>query len=139
MFPEPGAPNTLSFKVTSIETIACDAPYAPEPNGIPIAISLEIETTADFEGPIIQNGVESGIDFSPYYWTGYADNGTRMNTIDSNITQNCLADETKVLPTWIGKGEKVNGIVVLDVATPTGSIAFDPAGFGGWVWEYPSK
>jgi hypothetical protein len=58
-----------------------------------------------------------------------------MNTVESDATQNCLADETRLLPDYVGKGEKLNGIVLLDVATPSGSIAFEPDG-PGWIWEY---
>ncbi|MGW6174343.1 hypothetical protein ACWF5H_12675 [Arthrobacter sp. NPDC055138] len=134
----PEGPRTLNFKVTSMKLVKCDAPYATQPNGYALGINLEIETTADFEGPLVLNGTESGIDFGPYYWTGYASNGTRMNKIDG-IQHNCLADETKVLPNWVGPGEKLNGMVILDVSTKKGEVAFDPANNGGWVWKYPSK
>jgi hypothetical protein len=31
--------------------------------------------------------------------------------------------------------------VILEVTTPTGSVAYDGAGMitGGWEWEYPAK
>lgn len=133
-----GKEMTLNFKVTSIKPIECDAPYATPPNGIPLAVSLEIETSADFEGPWIRNEAESGIDFSPHYWRGYADNGTRMNTVDTPMVQNCLADPTQILPNWVGPGEKLNGMIILDVTTPTGEVAFEPADGVNWVWKYPS-
>jgi hypothetical protein len=101
--------------------------------------TLEIETTADFEGPIAVNGVPGQIGFGPSYWKGYADNGTRMNTVDSNINRTCLANEALLLPDYIGKGERLNGQVILDVTTPTGTIVYSPDGGGsGWVWKYPS-
>ncbi|WP_140394983.1 hypothetical protein [Arthrobacter sedimenti] len=133
-----GGPNTINFKVTSIAPAVCDNPYPGEANGIPMAVTLEIETTADFEGPISVNGVPGQISFSPYYWKGYADNGTRMNTVDSNINKTCLANEALLLPDYVGKGEKLNGQVILDVTTPTGTISYSPDGGSGWVWEYPS-
>lgn len=128
----------MKFKVTSLDLIECDAPYAPKPNGYPLAVSLEIETTPDFEGPLMRSETDSGISFGPHDWSAFADNGTRMNKIDG-IQYGCLADDTKILPDWIGPGEKLNGIVILDVTSKKGEIAFDPANFGGWVWEYPSK
>lgn len=131
--------NTLNFKVTSIEAAECDGPWDVEPNGYPIAVAMEIETTADFEGPLTVNGEPGMISFTPDNWTGYADNGTRMNTVNSSITYNCYADRTKQLPDYIGKAEKLNGVIVLDVTSKEGEIAFDPAGFGGWVWEYSVK
>lgn len=129
---------TMKFKVTSIKPVECDAPYATPPKGTALAVSLEIETTAAFDGPLSVNGQDGLISFSPRDWKGYASNGTRMNTVDTSIQQSCLADTTKLLPDFFGKGEKLNGLVILDVTTPTGEISFDPSGFGGWIWKYPS-
>lgn len=133
-----GTPPTLSFKVTSIKPIKCDAPYASQPNGTVIAVALEIITTPKFSGPLEVNGQPGLISFGPYYWKGYAANGTRMNKVDSSVQHGCLADETRLLPDYFGKGEKLNGLVLLDVTSPSGEVAFDPEGFGGWVWKYPT-
>lgn len=129
---------TMTFKVTSIKPIKCDAPYATPPNGTAIAVALEIITTPTFAGPLEVDGQPGMISFRPYYWKGYASNGTRMNTVDSHIMHGCLADETRLLPDYFGKGEKLNGLVILDVTTPSGEVSFDPNGNGGWVWKYPS-
>lgn len=129
---------TMTFKVTSIKPIKCDAPYATPPAGTILAIALEVTTTAGFSGPITVNGQEGQVSFEPYYWKGYAANGTRMNTVDSPSLQNCLADESQLLPDYIGKGEQLNGLVLLDVSSPSGEVALDQSGFGGWVWKYPS-
>jgi hypothetical protein len=134
----PTDPNVINFKVTSIAPAVCDNPYPGEANGIPMAVTLEIETTADFEGPISVNDVPGQVSFSPYYWKGFADDGTRMNTVDSSINKTCLANEALLLPDYIGKGEKLNGQVILDVTTPTGTISYSPDGGSGWVWEYPT-
>lgn len=132
------APPTLTFKVTSIKPIECDAPYATPPMGTIIAIALEVATTSDFSGPLTVNGQEGQISFGAHYWKGYAANGTRMNTVESPSVQNCLADRSQVLPDYIGRGEHLNGLVLLDVTSPSGEVAFDPTGSGGWVWKYPS-
>ncbi|PNI09442.1 hypothetical protein CXX84_04035 [Arthrobacter sp. AFG7.2] len=129
---------TLTFKVTSIQPIKCDAPYATQPTGTIIGISLEVATTSTFSGPLTVNGEEGLISFDPYYWKGYAANGTRMNKIDSTAVQGCLSDESKILPSYIGKGEQLNGLVLLDVTSPSGEVSYDPSGGGGWVWKYPS-
>jgi hypothetical protein len=126
---------SLKFKVTSIQAITCDAPFPTPPKGQIIAVSLEIESASGFVGPLTVNGTPGLISFHPRDWKGYTDTGTRMNTVESDATQNCLADETRLLPDYVGKGEKLNGIVLLDVATPSGSIAFEPDG-PGWIWEY---
>lgn len=132
------APPTLTFKVTSIKPIQCDMPYAVPPTGTLIAVALEVETTAEYSGPLTVNGQAGQISFGPHYWKGYADNGTRMNTVESNSLHNCMADRSRLLPDYIGKGEKLNGLVLLDVSSPSGEVAFDPSGSGGWIWKYPS-
>lgn len=129
---------TMTFKVTSIQPIACDTPYGISPTGSMIAINVEVATTSAFVGPLIVNGQEGLISFDSHYWKGYAANGTRMNAVDSSATSNCLTDRSKLLPSDIGKGEQLNGLVLLDVTSPSGEVAFDPYGTGGWVWKYPS-
>lgn len=131
------APPTMTFKVTSIEPVKCDAPNAPRPHGIAIAVALEIVTSPTFSGPLVVNGQPGMISFRPHYWKGYASNGTQMNTVESSIEHGCLADRTKLLPDYFGKDRKLKGLVILDVGTPTGEVAFVPNGIGGWVWEYP--
>lgn len=62
-----------------------------------------------------------------------------MNKIDTVAAQRCLADESRLLPSSIGKGEKATGIVVPEVTTPTGTISYDGAGDGGLDCDYPAK
>lgn len=131
-----GDTMTMKFKVTSIKAVTCDAPYATAPKGQALAVALEIETTSQFEGPLEVNGTPGMVSFRPYYWKGYASNGTRMNTVDTGIHHNCLSDTTSLLPDYIGKGEKLNGLVILDVTTPKGSLAFSPDESLGWTWQY---
>lgn len=133
------SPNpTMTFKVTSIQPITCDAPYGISPTGTMIAVNVEVATTGTFVGPLVVNGEEGIISFDSHFWKGYAANGTRMNAIDSSATSNCLTDRSKLLPSDIGKGEQLNGLVLLDVTSPSGEVSFDPYGTGGWVWKYPS-
>jgi hypothetical protein len=129
---------TMTFKVTSIQPITCDASYAPPLSGTMIALNVEVATTSNFSGPLVVNGQEGLISFDSHYWKGYAANGTRMNAVDSSATSNCLADKSKLLPSDIGKGEQLNGLVLLDVTSPSGEVAFQPTGANGWVWKYPS-
>lgn len=125
----------LRFKVTSIEAIECDG-YGAQPTGTALAVALEIATEPDFLGPISVNDVPDQISFQPHYWRGYEPDGTRMNSVDTGIGQNCLADRSRLVPGYFGKGEKIKGLVILDVSTPTGTIVADPAGGGGWAWNY---
>ncbi|WP_140416468.1 hypothetical protein [Arthrobacter globiformis] len=132
------APPTLTFKVTSIKPIKCDAPNAPRPNGTAIAVALEIVASPRFSGPLKVDGQSGMISFGPHYWKGYASDGTRMTTVQSAVEHGCLADKTKLLPRYFGKGEKLTGLVILDVTTPAGEVSFVPNGIGGWVWKYPA-
>jgi hypothetical protein len=135
------AEATMQFKVTSIEPITCDAPYGTPPAGTALAVAIEVETTADFDGGLSVNGAPGLISFDAHYWKGYAANGTRMNKIDTVAAQNCVADESRLLPSSLGKGEKATGIVILEVTSPAGIVAYDGAGAvtSGWEWEYPGK
>lgn len=134
---EDGNTQELLFKVTSIKPIDC-GDQAPKPNGMTIAVALEVETSADFVGPLTVDGQPGFISFTSYSWKGYAPNGTRMNKVDTEVTINCFAHEAKELPDYIGKGEKASGIIILDVTTPEGEVAFESNG-AAWVWKYPGK
>ena len=131
----------MKFKVTSIEPITCDAPYRDAASRTAVAVAIEVETTADFEGGLNVNGAPGLTSFDAHYWKGYAANGTRMNKIDTTAAQNCVSDESRLLPSSLGKGKKANGIVVLEVTSPTGIVAYDGAGAvsNGWEWDYPGK
>jgi hypothetical protein len=103
------APPTMKFKVTSIKPITCDSPYPPQVKGTPIAVALEVETTSSFKGPLSVNCQGGKVSFEPYYWKGYAANGTRMNAIESSNLRGCLVDETKLLPTDIARVKSSTG------------------------------
>ena len=135
------ADATMKFKVTSIEPITCDAPYVTPPAGTALAVAIEVETTPEFEGGLNVNGAPGLTSFDAHYWKGYAANGTRMNKIDTAAAQNCLADQGRLLPSSLGKGEKASGVVILEVTSPTGTVAYDGAGAvnNGWEWAYPAK
>ncbi|WP_377010650.1 hypothetical protein [Arthrobacter sp. GCM10027362] len=134
---EDGKTDDLIFKVTSIKPIDC-GDQAPKPNGMTIAVALEVKTSADFVGPLTVDGQPGFISFTPDNWKGYASNGTRMNKINTEVTINCFAHEAKELPDYIGKGEKASGIIILDVTTPKGEVAYESNG-ASWVWKYPGK
>ncbi|MFP3462696.1 hypothetical protein R5O87_17790 [Arthrobacter globiformis] len=133
------APPTMTFKVTSIEPVTCDAPDAPTPQGTAVAVALEIVTSPTFSGPLEVKGQPGMISFRPHYWKGYASNGAQMNTVESSIEHSCLTDRTKLLPDYFGKDRKLNGMVILDVTAPIGEVAWIPNGIGGWAWEYPGE
>ncbi|WP_460464235.1 hypothetical protein [Arthrobacter pigmenti] len=137
---EDGSIN-FKVKVTSVEIIKCDSTFPPEANGYPLAVEMQVETSADLSTNTSVNGQPNMLGLGPYNWIGYAENGTRMNTVESPVSQNCLADQSRMLPQHIGKAEKVSGVVILDVSDKSGQVAYEPwgPGAGGWIWEYPSK
>lgn len=134
---EAGESYDLAFKVTSIKPIDC-GDQAPKPTGMTIAVALEVETSPEFEGPLTIDGQPGFISFDSHNWKGYAANGMRMNDVATEVTINCHAHEAEELPFEIGKAEKAEGIIVLDVTTPTGEIVYE-MGDAAWVWEYPSE
>lgn len=125
----------LKFKVISIKPIQCDSPGST-PTGTTLAIALEISTNEKFIGPLVVDGKEGQISFESLYWRGYEPDGTRMNEIGSTAASNCLLDRSGLLPNTFGKNEKLKGITIVDVTTPTGTLVFDPAGGDGWAWQY---
>ncbi|MBP2387457.1 hypothetical protein [Paeniglutamicibacter kerguelensis] len=128
----------LKFAVTKFEFVKCSK-YAGDLNGRALAAHVEVETTGNYEGPLTVDGAPGLISFVAYHWRGYEPDGTRMNDLDSTAVQNCFESKAKLLPDYIGKGEKAKGMVLLDVTTKSGEVAFNPYGDGGWVWEYPGE
>lgn len=129
----------LEFTVMGFEFVKCTNEYAGDLNGQALAAHLEVETTADFEGPLVVDGAEGMITFGAYEWKGYEPDGTRMSDLNSDAIQNCMDSRAGLLPDYIGKGEKAKGIVLLDVTSKSGEVVFDPFGDGGWAWKYPEK
>lgn len=133
MFDQESKEQLLDFKVTSIKPFKCDAGYAPE-NGLILKVDIEAKTKPGF---VELNGYP--LSFNEHYWKGYADNGTRMNTVATTATSNCVQDRTILLPHEIGDAEQVTGSIFLDVTTESGSVAFAPSDDVGWEWDYPSN
>lgn len=129
----------LKFAVTGFEFVKCTNEYAGDLNGQALAIHVEVETTKDFEGPLVVDGAEGMITFGASEWKGYELDGTRMSDLNSDAIQNCMDSRAGLLPDYIAKGEKAKGIVLLDVTSKSGEVAFAPFGDGGWVWNYPEK
>ena len=134
---ESGAESGLKFKVVSIKPVECDAPYAPQPTGTLMAVTVSVETSPEFQG-VYTTGAPT-VSFGSTLWRAYSPDGTRMNSISGSATYNCFADHGRYLPNDIGPGEKATGIVVLDVTSPTGSVVYSLDSGPGWTWDYPSK
>lgn len=128
----------LSFKVLSIKPATCTSDLGFKPQGTVMAISLEIETSPDLKGPT-SDGTTSGVYFGAQEWTGYGSDGIKMNTLLTTAASACLTDRNQEIGGIVGPGEKVKGIVLVDVTTPTGELAFNGVGAkAAWVWQYPT-
>lgn len=120
------------FVVTKIELDpACDTEFELAPaNGHYLAIHLNVETT-----PELAQADFPSVSFNQYGWQAYGASGTRLNDPIGN-SYSCL-DTAQLLPSDIGPGQSVSGIVLLDVSDTTGSIALTFGATTGWEWTYP--
>lgn len=125
----------LSFTVDGFKFVTC-SDYAGELNGKALAVDISVKTSKNFEGPLTVDGQPGFISFGAYYWKGYDDSGLRMNDLNSDAIQNCFESRSTLLPDYLGKAEKAEGVVLLDVTSNAGEVVFDPSGDGGWVWHY---
>ncbi|CAI3794014.1 hypothetical protein NKCBBBOE_00952 [Pseudarthrobacter sp. MM222] len=127
---------TTSFVLTKMTIDApCTAPYAqPSENGHFVALTFDVETTAD-----LAKDINQFVWFGGQSWKLIADTGTTYNgSLDTSPAYGCLNDEERI-PSEIGPAEKVTGTIVLDVPAASGTLVFEPAGSGGWEWTFPAK
>ena len=84
--------------------------------------------------PALANEPVPSLSFSPWAWQAFDGEGKRINDAVGN-GYSCL-DSTQVLPSDMGPGQSISGVIVLDVAATTGTLALLPQGSGGWEWNY---
>lgn len=121
-----------SFSVTQIELDpVCSSQYAQSPkNGHFVAVHMNIETTAD-----LARATVPVVSFNQFGWEAYDPEGKRLNDPVGNGFS-CM-DSADLLPSEIGPGQSVSGLIILDVASPIGSLAYNLGGASGWEWNYP--
>lgn len=123
---------TSRFAVTDVTLdIPCTSEYAePSKNGHFLGIHVNVETT-----PELAKEQFPALLFTSYDWQAYDAAGKRLNDPQGNA-YSCL-DSGEILPSKIGPGQSVSGWIVLDVASPTGAVAFTMGGSAtGWEWSY---
>lgn len=59
--------------------------------------------------------------------------GTVVEDATSESAWGCLSDD-QLLPGFLGAGETVSGIVVLDAPSGATQVIYDPTHSGGWTW-----
>lgn len=125
----------VKFKVTGIKPFKCTYPVDVPGNGQMMAVTVAVETGKD----LAERMGTDQLSFNPTGWRGYTADGTRMNTMSSDLVYNCVTDRSALLPD-IGPAEKASGIVLLDAPKWPKSISFSfPQQEGGWEWEVPAK
>lgn len=132
---------TISFTVDSVEETECTDPLwtpddlAAEGNRL-IAVDITaITQPASGEHQDSWDELYGEIDLTNE-WISFGADGQRMNDAQSFATMMCLSSSEQ-LPSQIGPGESVQGVVVLEVSDRAGEIAFRPWWLdGGWSWSY---
>lgn len=125
----------VTFKVTKIEAgFKCNSGYADRSeNGHYVAVWMEISTTkaVDFDS--------SDANVVPYFnpgdWHVIAPDGTTENDSSGN-GYSCARDSVS-LPSQLGPGKKVKGVVVLDTKYKRGHLALIQDYMdSGWEWKF---
>ena len=127
--------SAVRFKVIEVKPFKCTYGVDVPGNGQMMAVTLAIETGKDLVGQMKRKQIS----FNASGWQGYTADGTRLNTMSSNLVYNCATDRSVLLPD-VGPAEKATGIVLLDAPKWPKSISFSfPQQEGGWEWEVPAK
>ncbi|NOJ60575.1 hypothetical protein [Arthrobacter sp. 260] len=123
----------VTFVVNDIVVdIPCTEQFAEPPeNGHFVALDVSVETSPNMlDSDLIQQ-----FSMSSYTFQAIGPDGVTSNAgADSVATLFCLEDSL-LLPTDIGPGEKANGLVLLDVASPSGILIYQDF-WTGSAWEY---
>lgn len=123
----------VSFVVNDIVVdIPCTDEFSePSENGHFVALDVSVETSPNMlDSDLIQQ-----FSMSSYTFQAIGPDGVTSNAgTDSVATLFCLEDSL-LLPTDIGPGEKANGLVLLDVASPSGILIYEDF-WTDSAWEY---
>lgn len=125
---EESGKQAVDFRVTKITPrFKCTAEYAQKPaNGNFIAIEMDVQTTKDADTFFVDSGT----------WKVIGPDGTTENSSTGNA--NGCVPESKALPSTIGPGEHVKGLVILDSQYRSGAVALTQVTMdgGGWEWSF---
>lgn len=133
---EDGQP-LVTFVVNSITPdVVCTQEYTePAENGNFLAVDVSVQTSPAMTDP---DALITSFDMSSYHFRTIAPNGTSSNADPDTFAAFSCLDDSVLLPSSIGPGENVTGVVVLDVETPQGILIYENSSIGdGWEWNYP--
>jgi len=122
----------IVFGVDSIELDpGCTNAEAMEPeNGHFLVVSMTAETGPSFEGYEVHLAND---------WKVIAENGTTVNSDPHTYAATTCMNSTETIPLNIGRSEKLNGKVVLDVPVEAGYLVLSIATGDGWEWQFPES
>ncbi|TYD00089.1 hypothetical protein FQ377_01060 [Arthrobacter echini] len=123
----------VSFTVNDIAVdVQCTESFADAPeNGHFVALDVSVETSPN----MLNSDLIQQFSMSSYTFQAIGPDGVTSNAgADSVATLFCL-DDSVLLPTDIGPGEKAQGIVLLDVENPSGTLVYEDY-WTDSAWEY---
>jgi hypothetical protein len=125
----------VSFVVNRIIVdIPCTDEFAEPPeNGHFVAVDVSVQTSSS----MLNSDLINEFNMSASNFTAIAPDGTTSNASpDSAATIFCL-DDSVLLPYAIGPGENVNGMILLDLANPSGILVAEEYWTeSAWEWVY---
>jgi hypothetical protein len=125
----------VTFKVTKIErSFKCNSGYSERSkNGHYVGIWMTIQTTKAVDFDSDDSNVVPY--FNPGDWQVVGPDGTTEN--DSEGNGYSCAKDSQSLPSQLGPGKKVSGVVVLDTTYTKGHLVMIQDFMdSGWEWVY---
>lgn len=120
------------FTVKDISPGVCTEPYqSPAENGSIWFVTIDVVTQ-----PLLEDPMAPTISADSYSWGYISPENTRFNgPLATVATYSCLP-EAATIPTSIGPGENITGVVVLDVPADTGTLTFEPSYGAGFEYAF---
>ncbi|TDK25598.1 hypothetical protein E2F48_10145 [Arthrobacter crusticola] len=125
----------VSFVVNRIAVdIQCtDELASPPENGHFVALVVSVQTSPN----MLNSDLINEFNFSASNFTAIAPDGTTSNASPDTAAIIFCLDDSVLLPYSIGPGENVNGLVLLDLANPSGIlVAEDFWTESAWEWAH---
>lgn len=124
---------TVDFTVTNVTVdFQCTSEFAEAPkNGHFVALEIQINTHPAWDSALYGDFMMNPYDFQAF-------DASNMRVNDPVGSSYMCLDASQQVPNQIGPSQSVTGVMVFDVPTPTGVIAYNPPLYspGGWEWAY---
>lgn len=126
----------VTFVVNSISTdVVCAEPSAsPAENGLFAVLDVSVETSPN----MLNSELIEYFSMDATSFTAIGPDGTTSNASPFTAATLFCLDESEVLPSSIGPGEKARGKVLLDLQNPSGTLIYEDFWTDSrWEWTYP--